>query len=590
MTLSRSLTPEQLAAVHHRGSALLTACPGSGKTRTVAAKLIHEHEIRRIGSKRWLLAITHTNVAAEEILERLDNSGVDAKYVWVGTVHSFCLEWVLKPYAGLEPRISRGYRIINEFEQRDATSRIKRKHGMSDWDELPAKLDSNLQIAASHKGSLRNAIAEYHEFLSQEKLIDFDLILTLATRLLERFDFIGARLGLLFDLMIVDEYQDLSQQQYDIVSSITRHGRTRALFVGDVDQAIYTTLGAVVKGKAELETQLGIRDMAELSLSGCFRSAQRIVDFYRNFQDHPIDIVSRLDPTTREVDISYDADIPVENLAAYVAELVSFHLDAGVAADEIVVLAPQWPDASGLGRKLQELLPATRVDSPNSSPLPLTLENRWQSLIRLRSTPSVPENYSRRQRIADSVGGDLRHMGFDTQGHDRLRKLILSTINQLGQPDREPIGDYIRRTIEEFSERMNLRLGNNPIALDELTALQFAVANRVERLGLTDDATLLARSFSRQPGVKVTSYHSTKGEEYDVVIATGLVKGKVPHWNDVIDREAVHTDFVTRRLLYVACSRARYSLHLVSEVGHRTRKGGLLTPTPQLFPFARHLD
>ncbi|TOJ70278.1 hypothetical protein CGI36_09470, partial [Vibrio parahaemolyticus] len=76
--------------------------------------------------------------------------------------------------------------------------------------------------------------------------------------------------------------------------------------------------------------------------------------------------------------------------------------------------------------------------------------------------------------------------------------------------------------------------------------------------------------------------HSTKGDEYDVVICTGLLNGKVPHWNDIIDCSRSHQDYVARRLLYVISSRARKHLYLISESGHKTTNGNPYRPTSQL--------
>ncbi|MCX2201518.1 hypothetical protein LDO48_16615 [Pantoea agglomerans] len=57
--------------------------------------------------------------------------------------------------------------------------------------------------------------------------------------------------------------------------------------------------------------------------------------------------------------------------------------------------------------------------------------------------------------------------------------------------------------------------------------------------------------------MKITTCHSTKGDEYEVVICTGLLNGKIPHWDDIIDCSRKHSDYTARRLLYVISSRAK---------------------------------
>ena len=88
------LTINQLEVVNYdEGSLLVTAGPGSGKTRVLierTARLVSE-------SQSSVLALTFSNKAAEEILERLELrlNEDDMSSVSVGTIHSFCLDLVL---------------------------------------------------------------------------------------------------------------------------------------------------------------------------------------------------------------------------------------------------------------------------------------------------------------------------------------------------------------------------------------------------------------------------------------------------------------------------------------------------------------
>lgn len=92
----RDLNPEQAEAVIEPSSIFLNACPGSGKTRTLTYKIAYE--LTRRTDKRIVVAITYTHRAADEIQERIEDLGVDTSGLWIGTIHAFCLEWILKPY------------------------------------------------------------------------------------------------------------------------------------------------------------------------------------------------------------------------------------------------------------------------------------------------------------------------------------------------------------------------------------------------------------------------------------------------------------------------------------------------------------
>lgn len=95
------LNPEQAAAVTEPSSIFLIACPGSGKTRTLTYKIAYE--LSRRTDKRMVVAITYTHRAADEIQERIEDLGVDTSGLWIGTIHAFCLEWILKPYGIYSP-------------------------------------------------------------------------------------------------------------------------------------------------------------------------------------------------------------------------------------------------------------------------------------------------------------------------------------------------------------------------------------------------------------------------------------------------------------------------------------------------------
>ena len=92
------LNREQQGAVEHEGNLVVTACPGSGKTRVLTARVIRALGELRSPRER-VIALTFTNRAADEIQGRLDEANVDAERLWAGTIHSFALEWILRPYA-----------------------------------------------------------------------------------------------------------------------------------------------------------------------------------------------------------------------------------------------------------------------------------------------------------------------------------------------------------------------------------------------------------------------------------------------------------------------------------------------------------
>lgn len=82
------LNDEQVAAISEPNNVFLVACPGSGKTRTLTYKIALE--LSRLDTiNKWVVAITYTHRAADEIRERIETLGVDTSQLWIGTIHAF---------------------------------------------------------------------------------------------------------------------------------------------------------------------------------------------------------------------------------------------------------------------------------------------------------------------------------------------------------------------------------------------------------------------------------------------------------------------------------------------------------------------
>ncbi|HEF8917619.1 TPA: UvrD-helicase domain-containing protein, partial [Klebsiella pneumoniae] len=267
-------------AVRWDGHLLLTACPGSGKTKTLVSKLCYilEHkELFKVGKKK-IIALTYTNIAADTILERIMSFGIDSDSLWIGTIHSFCLNWIIKPNMDRIPRLRKGFCVIDEHEKESLIDEIKGRYELSIHDKVNTALNLNFKPLYQLGQKEHSVVMEYHTYLNSNRLIDFDLILNLSCRLLEKYDLLCERLSLLLRYILVDEYQDTSHIQYEILRLIVTKKNTIVSLIGDKEQAIYTGLGAVVKDRCELMDFFELDGLAEMRLTGCFRSSQSIID------------------------------------------------------------------------------------------------------------------------------------------------------------------------------------------------------------------------------------------------------------------------------------------------------------------------
>ena len=205
-SILEGLNKQQTAVCIGDNNIILTACPGSGKTRTITHRLAYIQE-KYSPSRKLNIAITYTNRAADEISSRIEKMGISCDTVWTGTIHQFCMHFIIRPYAMYSNRLSKGYHIIDEYIS----------------DKYLAEITKDMQITLDRYEKPRdNPIIsyEYHKLLDKNKEIDFDLILKLSYDLISNNKFIGENISSIIRSIHVDEYQDTNNYQYLILAEI----------------------------------------------------------------------------------------------------------------------------------------------------------------------------------------------------------------------------------------------------------------------------------------------------------------------------------------------------------------------------------
>jgi superfamily I DNA/RNA helicase len=381
-------------------------------------------------------------------------------------------------------------------------------------------------------------------------------------------------------MVLVDEYQDTKQIQYEILASILRAGGglTRLFMVGDPNQAIYGSLGGYAISIGDLRQMTGL-SIAERALSKNYRSSERLVSYFRNFCVESADIRASGAHRTYPSLVTYDRSVGRDELVHEIVRLIRHNVETlSVPAHQICILAPQWPYLASMTRSLVASLPAYEFNGPGMVPFARDVENFWYKFSRLALTEPSPAMYVRRQRWAREVINDLCDVGVDTRGlspRDLLRQCNAVSVSA---------SDGLTY-LEEFFARLFSSLNIPFERFEQLRAhhvafFESSVAriDRLQRDGVSGigDVSFFRKVFQNSAGVTVSTIHGVKGAEFDVVIAYALLEGMVPHFSDSDgDRSA-------RRLLYVIGSRARKNLHLFSETGRRRWGDNFYGPTARL--------
>lgn len=570
------LNPEQQKAVDFDLDVVITACPGSGKTRVLTARVIRG--VTELKSpKERVVALTFTNRAADEIQARLDQENVPSDRLWAGTIHSFALEWVLRPYAPYCDVIRRGFSVADEFYTERLLAKLKRDNGLPEYTDVNTGFDRD-----GHGLNLDDAISRvcdlYKMQLHEAKLIDYDDVLYLAYRLLADHTEVSATLSSIFRLICVDEVQDVQDLQFGILSSIAKAARVpiRLFFVGDENQSIYDSLGAINKSPEEIASEFASQNLGHLELQGNYRSTQRVIDLYRQFRPDVPPITSYAEYADEHGVITFDnQSVAKDGLVDAIASRISASLDDGIATNDICVLAPHWWQVRALARKLVNRLPDVEFDAPGLSPLHSSRENVWFKIARLVLTCPSPSRIRTRVRWAHEALSDLsitlNSPLPDDIGTPRRFLRILNSISS-----QEDDGTAYLRDV--FMQLLNLASINIDACSALKDALEVFFAKAEDRLasaegGMPRDVNSFRRLFSHPSGVVVSTCHGVKGEEYETVIAFGLLRGYVPHWSAIINKPEQLGKERESKLLYVISSRAKRRLHLIAESGRVTQRG-----------------
>ncbi|NTW53235.1 MAG: ATP-dependent helicase [Chlorobaculum sp.] len=575
------LTEEQIVAVTCPNSLLITACPGSGKTRVLTHKVAYELN-KLDNSKQFIVALTFTNRETDEIKDRIDRLNIDTKQLWAGTIHSFCLDWILRPYAGYLDILKNGFAIADNEYTENLLDIYKKKYNFSVFYKV------NTRIAISGKYETINQeeielLKEYHRDLTNQKLIDFDLLLYLAFLLLKKHPEIKSNLASIFNIICVDEYQDTQELQYAILHKIIEVGKTRIVYVGDPNQAIYGTLGGIAKNKNDIEKETNI-NIEEVILHGNWRSHQRLVDYYRNFQVKAVDInaINVIYENEQGV-IKYIKDLNKDNLIDFIAELITNEHQNGISYNEICIIAPQWQLITPLGRKLKAKLPDVPFDAFGLSPFRKSRDNFWYKLVRLLLTEPSSNYFLTRIRWAKELIIELEEfIQHELDEEYQNEKVILKLINSIN-PDIEKGIEYLKEAFEQFSMSLKFQIGDYLILKQQYDLFFQSIEKRLadKEYEYPDDINSWRKLFKPRNGVVIETCHGVKGEEFDVVIAFGLLQGKLPYWDSIFhatDKGIADAN----KLLYVIASRAKRNLYLISETGRKTQSKTDYLPTEQL--------
>ncbi|MGB6678307.1 MAG: UvrD-helicase domain-containing protein, partial [Terriglobales bacterium] len=301
MSFLDQLNPQQREAVETTdGPVLILAGAGSGKTRVITYRIAYL--IENLGvMPESILAMTFTNKAASEMVERVDKlvGGLSIAKPVISTFHSFCVRVLRRDIEALRipstvpgaPAIghTKSFVIYDENDQQQLVKSVMRRLGIDDKQTTPRSVLAHISWAKNHmldpqEVYLQSAdpktervaqiYAEYKKELAKANALDFDDLLLETVRLLKAAAEVREYYNRRFQYILVDEYQDTNRPQYELMRLLagTRHN---ICAVGDEDQSIYSWRGADIRNILEFEKDFPEAKIIRLEQN--YRSTQNIL-------------------------------------------------------------------------------------------------------------------------------------------------------------------------------------------------------------------------------------------------------------------------------------------------------------------------
>ncbi len=268
------------------GNCVVQAGPGSGKTATLTMKIVRLLN-EKISPPRGLACLTYNNEAVKEFKNRLKKLGLPSRpNVFLGTVHSFCLYSVIRPFGQflLSNRIPQSFTIPTENVLNQYLQKAMDANGIQDpiWDfKVPfhryrrSNIYRNTPEWGMDRPSISSTIIKYESLLHDDGYVDFDDLVLCTLEMIESNELVRRSLIAKYPWIVVDEYQDLGYPLHRIILALIETAGAKVFAVGDPDQSIYGFTGADPRYLSELSSR---HDFNSYRLQLNYRCGQNIID------------------------------------------------------------------------------------------------------------------------------------------------------------------------------------------------------------------------------------------------------------------------------------------------------------------------
>ena len=619
-----TLNPAQREAVEKtEGPVLILAGAGSGKTKVLTTRIAYLIEDKGVQAPN-ILAITFTNKAANEMRERAEqNIGPETKDMWISTFHSCCVRILRKDINKIG--YNRSFVIYDSADQVTLVKDCLKELNLSDKVFEPKAVISaisgakdklytpkqfkDINMADNRMVKIADIYALYQDRLKRNSALDFDDLILKTVELFKANDEVLAYYRSRFRYIMVDEYQDTSKAQYELIKLLAREHQNICV-VGDDDQSIYGWRGADIRNILEFEKDYDNVHVVKLEQN--YRSTQVILDAANKVISNNIERkrkklwsekkegeLIKIQLTGSEIE---EADFIADSIAQiarkenrpYKDFAVLYRANAQARPVEDALNRSQIPYNIYGGTKfyerkeIKDLLAYLRViQNPQDDISIKRIINVPRRGIGLRTIEKIEDRANLKQESIYSVLIDIEtNSDISTKARASISGFvdIIGTLRTIKEV--YPVSKLIEKVLDTtgyMDELVEIRnknekdlTGKGEEAQDRIDNLREFISIALEFESSNDDTyenkdletfltsiALTSESNDEEDNDRVSlmTIHTSKGLEFPVVFLTGMEEGLFPISRAIKSMSDSQIE-EERRLCYVGITRAKEELYM----------------------------
>ncbi|MCI9919867.1 DUF3553 domain-containing protein [Clostridioides difficile] len=619
-----TLNPAQREAVEKtEGPVLILAGAGSGKTKVLTTRIAYLIEDKGVQAPN-ILAITFTNKAANEMRERVEqNIGPETKDMWISTFHSCCVRILRKDINKIG--YNRSFVIYDSTDQVTLVKDCLKELNLSDKVFEPKAVISaisgakdklytpkqfkDINMADNRMVKIADIYALYQDRLKRNSALDFDDLILKTVELFKANDEVLAYYRSRFRYIMVDEYQDTSKAQYELIKLLAREHQNICV-VGDDDQSIYGWRGADIRNILEFEKDYDNVHVVKLEQN--YRSTQVILDAANKVISNNIERkrkklwsekkegeLIKIQLTGSEIE---EADFIADSIAQiarkenrpYKDFAVLYRANAQARPVEDALNRSQIPYNIYGGTKfyerkeIKDLLAYLRViQNPQDDISIKRIINVPRRGIGLRTIEKIEDRANLKQESIYSVLIDIEtNSDISTKARASISGFvdIIGTLRTIKEV--YPVSKLIEKVLDTtgyMDELVEIRnknekdlTGKGEEAQDRIDNLREFISIALEFESSNDDTyenkdletfltsiALTSESNDEEDNDRVSlmTIHTSKGLEFPVVFLTGMEEGLFPISRAIKSMSDSQIE-EERRLCYVGITRAKEELYM----------------------------